>query len=84
MYAKNVERAGGARDESEVYIGYTADELVQMFIRIERKYGVHFAHDFPYTFKDLRKPSPLPVLWRKIKKQIRKFIDGEQLTLPLY
>lgn len=84
MYAKNVERAGGARDESEVYIGYTAEELMRMFVRMERKYGIRFAHDFSYTFNNVNTPNPLPVLWRKVKRQIRKFIDAEQLTLPIF
>lgn len=84
MYATNVERAGGARDESEVYISYTRAELIAMFVRIERKYGVHFAHDFHYTFKEYRKPNPLPMLWRKIKREIRKHIDAWQQELPLF
>ena len=37
MYASNVERAGGARDESEVYIDYSREELSAMLRRIENR-----------------------------------------------
>ena len=37
MYASNVERAGGARDESEVYINYSREELSAMLRRIENR-----------------------------------------------
>lgn len=83
MYATNVKRDGGARDESELYIQYDRARLIQMFVRIERKYGVHFAHDFPYTFEG-GKHNPLPRLWRRIKQKIRKHIDAWQQELPLF
>ena len=84
MYATNVERAGGARDETELYIGHSRAQLIQMFVRIERKYGIQYAHDFRYTFKEHTKPNPLPKLWRKIKREIRKHIDAWQQELPLF
>lgn len=30
------ERRGGARDDSEIYVNYTADQLVDLFARIKR------------------------------------------------
>lgn len=79
-------RRGGARDESEIYIGYNRDALLQMIIRIEKKYGITFAHDFEYTPAPAESKSSLrlPFLWRTMKKAIRKHLDGWQQELPLF
>lgn len=37
MYATNVKRDGGARDETEMYIDYSREELLAMLKRIENR-----------------------------------------------
>ena len=37
MYATNVKRDGGARDETEMYINYSREELSAMLKRLENR-----------------------------------------------
>ncbi len=74
-------RRGGARDDTEIYIGHTREELLGMIMAIERKYGVRHNHAFSYKFRPSRPPF---FDWRKYKKKIRKTIDAWQMELPLF
>ena len=79
-YRKN-ERRGGARDDSEIYISYSRNRLLEMIICREARMGVSYRHDFVYRFKA---HESLPFLWRKFKRNIREHIDGWQQELPLF
>lgn len=72
-------RKGGARDESEVNIGFSRIELLESIIAKDKELGGHFNHSFSYRFKCHKSQ---PILWRGIKKVIRKYIDGWQQKLP--
>lgn len=72
-------RKGGARDESEVNIDFSRIELLESIIVKDKEFGVHFNHSFSYRFKCHKSQ---PILWRGIKKVIRKYIDGWQQKLP--
>lgn len=92
-------RRGGARDDSIIYINYTTAQLMQLFRRIERKYGIHYEHNPALdTYRPWREDVPysqwarnergtlqaVPRLWRKVKRIIRKHLDGWQQELPLF
>ena len=79
-YRKN-ERRGGARDDSEIYISYSRNRLLEMIICREAGMGVSYRHDFVCRFKAHKS---LPFLWRKFKRNIREHIDGWQQELPLF
>jgi len=45
------ERRGGQRDDSEVHISYSKEQLMQLIVDTDRKLGVKYDHDFKYHFK---------------------------------
>ena len=81
MGEEKEKRRGGARDDSEVYISYSREQLVALIIDTDQRLGVIFDHDFKYRFK---KHRSLPQMWRAFKRIIREHIDGWQQELPLF
>lgn len=81
MGEQKEKRRGGQRDDSEVYIGYSREQLMQLIVDTERKLGTIHDHDFKYHFK---KHRSLPQLWRTLKRNLRECIDGWQQELPLF
>lgn len=59
---KNEKRRGGVRDETEIYLNYTQDELLDLFVRLDQVLGVNFKHEFSYSFK---KTYNLNSVWKK-------------------
>lgn len=72
---------------------------MHLFRHIERKYGIRYEHnpaldtykpwrdDVPYSewrCRELRALYAVPRLWRKVKRIIRKHLDGWQQELPLF
>lgn len=47
------QRQGGTRDNTEIYIGYTREELVHMLQCIDKRLGVSLCSNFEYKFKYL-------------------------------
>ena len=45
------ERRAGQRDDSEVHISYSKEQLMQLIVDTDRKLGVKYDHDFKYHFK---------------------------------
>lgn len=81
MKEKKEKRRGGARDDSEVYISYSRQQLLDLIIRQEDRIGISYCHNFSYEFKS---HQSIPILWHKIYKRIRKHIDSWQQELPLF
>lgn len=75
--AQKQKRRGGARDDSFLLIGFSRLQLLKYYIELEKILGISFDHT-TYSAKN----TSSPLLWRKVKKEIRKNIDGWQQELP--
>lgn len=70
MGGQKEKRRGGQRDDTEVYISYSRERLMQLIMDIENKYEVRHNHDFKYHFKRHRL---LPYLWPTFKRNLQEY-----------